>query len=108
MTREEILEKSRKAGKGVHDERELQLLQKAKVISQSASLLVCMLLSLACVILDGPMLISHTAWTIVSVMYAAENMFLTFKLKKSLYWVMTVIWVLEFLAYLRVLGNAFV
>ena len=108
MTREEILEKSRKAGKGVHDERELLIVQRGKAISQAVSLTVCMLLSLYCMVTDGPMLISNTAWTITSVMYATDNLFLAFKLKKPLYWVLGVIWVLAFFAYLRVLGNAFV
>ena len=44
MTKEEILEKSRKAGKGVHDERELLIVQKAKAISHAVSLTVCLLL----------------------------------------------------------------
>jgi hypothetical protein len=41
-------------------------------------------------------------------MYATDNLFLAIKLKKPLYWVLGVIWVLAFFAYLRVLGNAFV
>ena len=106
MTREEILEKSRKGNKGM-DERELQITQKAKALSQAVSLTVCMLLSLICMITDGPMLISNTAWTITAVMYASDNLFLAFKLKKPLYWMLGVIWVLAFFAYLRVLGNAF-
>ena len=107
MTREEILEKSRKSGKG-YDERELLIMQKAKAVSQAVSLTVCMLLSLICVYTDGPMLISQTAWTVASVMYATDNLFLAIKLKKPMYWVLGVIWVLAFFAYLRVLGNAFV
>ena len=107
MTREEILEKSRKAGKG-YDERELLIVQKAKAISQSVSLAFCLLLSLFCLITDGPMLISHTAWTIVCIMYATDNLFLAIKLKKPMYWVLAAIFVMAFFAYLRVLGNAFV
>ena len=107
MTKEEILEKSRKSGRG-YDERELLIVQKSKAISQAVSLTVCMLLSLYSMIMDGPMLISSTAWTITAVMYATDNLFLAFKLKKPLYWVLGVIWVLAFFAYLRVLGNAFV
>ena len=107
MTREEILEKSRKSGRG-YDERELLIVQKGKAISQAVSLTVCMLLSLICVYTDGPMLISQTAWTVASVMYATDNLFLAIKLKKPMYWVLGVIWVLAFFAYLRVLGNAFV
>ena len=108
MTKEEILEKSRKSGKGVHDERELLIIQKSKAITQSVSLTVCLLLSLVCMITDGPMLISNTAWTITAAMYATDNLFLALTLKKPLYWVLGVIWVLAFFAYLRVLGNAFV
>ena len=108
MTREEILEKSRKSGKGVHDERELLIIQKGKAISQAVSLTVCLLLSLVCMIVDGPMLISNTAWTITAAMYATDNLFLATKLKKPLYWVLGGIWVLAFFAYLRVLGNALV
>ena len=107
MTKEEILEKSRKSGRG-YDERELLIVQKSKAISQAVSLTVCMLLSLYSMIMDGPMLISSTAWTITAVMYATDNLFLAFNLKKPLYWVLGVIWVLAFFAYLRVLGNAFV
>lgn len=107
MTREEILEKSRRSGRG-YDERELQIMQKGKAISQAVSLTVCMLLSLYCMITDGPMLISNTAWTITAVMYATDNLYLGIRLKKPLYWVLGVIWILAFFAYLRVLGNAFV
>ena len=107
MTREEILEKSRKAGKG-YDERELLIMQKAKAVSQSVSLAFCLLLSLICVYTDGPMLISQTAWTVASVMYATDNLFLAIKLKKPMYWVLAAIFVMAFFAYLRVLGNAFV
>lgn len=108
MTREEILEKSRKSSKGTFDERELLIVQKAKAISQAVALTVCLLLSLICVLTDGSMLISNTAWTITAAMYATDNLFLAIKLKKPLYWVFAVIWVLAFFAYLRVLGNAFV
>ena len=107
MTRDEILEKSRRSGKG-YDERELLIVQKAKAISQSVSLAFCLLLSLICVYTDGPMLISHTAWTVASVMYATDNLFLAIKLKKPMYWVMSALYALAFFAYLRVLGNAFV
>ena len=107
MTRDEILEKSRKSGKG-YDERELLIMQKAKAVSQAVSLTVCLLLSLFCMITDGPMLISNTAWTIVAVMYAVDNLFLAFKLKKPMYWVTSALFALAFFAYLRVLGNAFV
>ena len=107
MTKDEILEKSRRSGKG-YDERELLIMQKAKAVSQAVSLTVCLLLSLFCLITDGPMLISHTAWTIVCVMYATDNIFLAIKLKKPVYWVMSALFALEFFAYLRVLGNAFV
>ena len=108
MTKDEILEKSRKAGKGVPDERELLIVQKSKAVSQAVSLTVCMLLSLFCMVTDGPMLISNTAWTITAAMYATDNLFLAIKLNKPLYCVLGVIWVLAFFAYLRVLGNAFV
>ena len=108
MTREEILEKSRKVGKGVHDERELLIVQKGKAISQAVSLTVCMLLSLYCMITDGPKLISDTAWTITAVMYATDHLYMGIKLKKPFYLVLGVCWVLAFFAYLRVLGNAFV
>ena len=107
MTREEILEKSRRSGKG-YDERELLIMQKAKAVSQAVSLTVCLLLSLFCLLTDGPMLISHTAWTIVCIMYATDNLFLAIKLKKPMYWVMSALFALAFFAYLRVLGNAFV
>lgn len=86
MTREEILEKSRSAGKGVHDERELLIVQKGKAISQAVSLTVCMLLSLFCMITDGPKLISDTAWTITAVMYATDHLYLGIKLKKPSIW----------------------
>lgn len=107
MTREEILEKSRRSGRG-YDERELLIVQKGKAISQAVSLTVCMLLSLYCMITDGPMLISNTAWTITAVMYATDNLYLGIRLKKPFYLILGVIWVLAFFAYLRVLGNAFV
>lgn len=107
MTREEILEKSRRSGRG-YDERELQIMQKGKAISQAVSLTVCMLLSLYCMITDGPMLISNTAWTITAVMYAADHLYLGIRLKKPFYLILGVCWVLAFFAYLRVLGNAFV
>ncbi len=104
MTRQEILEMSRKAHKG-HDERELMIMQKAKAISQAVSLTVCMLLSLFCMITDGPMLISNTAWTITSVMYATDYLILSFKLKKPFYGILGVLWLLVFFTYLRLLGN---
>ena len=108
MTRDEILEKSRRSGKGVYDEREMLIVQKSKAISQSVALTACALMTLICVILDGPMLISHTAWTITSITYTFDNLYLAFKLKKPLYWILGAIWVLAFFAFLRVLGNAFV
>ena len=108
MTREEILKKSRESGKGVYDEWQMHIVQKGKVISQSVTLAVCMLLPLICMVTDGPMLISHTAWTIASVMYATDNLFLAFRLKKPLYWVVSVIWILAFFVFARELGNAFV
>ena len=107
MTREEILEKSRRSGKG-YDERELLIMQKAKAVSQSVSLAFCLLLSLICVYTDGPMLISQTAWTVASVMYATDNLFLAIKLKRPMYWLLAAIFVMAFFGYLRVLGNAFV
>ena len=72
------------------------------------SLMVCMLLSLVCMLTDGPMLISNTAWAITAVMYAADYLFLAVKLRKPFYWIPGVIWVVVFFAYLRILGNAFV
>ena len=108
MTKEEILEKSRKSGKGVHDERELLIIQKSKAISLSVSLTVCLLLSLVCMITDGPMLISNTAWTITAVMYATDHLYLGIRLKKPFNLILGVIWVLAFFAFLRVLGNSYV
>ena len=107
MTKDEILEKSRRENNGT-DERELQIMQKAKAISQTFSLSVCAFLMLICIMTDGPMLIANAAWTIVSIMYATENLFLAIKLKKPIYWVFAVFWVLASFAFLRVLGNAFV
>ena len=107
MTKDEILARSRRENNGT-DERELQIMQKAKAISQTISLSVCAFLTLICVMADGPMLIANAAWTIVSIMYATENLILAIKLKKPIYWVFAVIWVLASFSYLLVLGNAFV
>ena len=108
MTKEEILEKSRKAGQGFSDERELQIQQKAKAMAQTISLVFCMLLSATCVILDGPEIISSTAWAISCLMYAVDHAVQAVYLKKAYFWVFTILWLIAFFAFLRVLGNAFV
>ena len=89
MTREEILEKSRKENT-VADEREQYILNKANNLGGLISIIVALFLMMINTIADGPEAVNVAIWSIYWVRFAITYGYQAFLLKKKSYWFFTV------------------
>ena len=89
MTRDEILEKSRKENT-VADEREQYILNKANNLGSFISIIVALFLMMINTIADGPEAVNVAIWSIYWVRFAIIYGYQAFLLKKKSYWFHTV------------------
>ena len=85
MTREEVLEKSRKENT-VADEREVYVLTNANSIGGFVSIIVAMLLMTINEIADGPPVVNAAIWAIYWSRMAISYCYQAFHMKKKSYW----------------------
>lgn len=85
MTREEILEKSRKESNG-RDEREQQVRLKAGSIARAVGVLVNLLMVEITIIFDGSREIIYASWAVYWGMMAADYLVQAISLKKGERW----------------------
>lgn len=106
MTKEEILEKSRKENKGF-DEREQQTKIMAGNISQSFGVILCLLTSMINRYFDGPRIVTIAVLMIYVGMGASQYIVSAIRLKKVSDWVMalclTAVFVLSILKFWELL-----
>ena len=99
MNREEILNKSRKEGKGKTDERDQAITQKSQAISQAIGLLGCLTIAMF-----AEEQFSTCAWMLYCLMLASETIAAAILYKKSVWrWIFAAVslaafifWVLTF------------
>ena len=89
MTKEEILEMSRKENT-VADEREQYILNKANNLGGFISIIVALFLMMINTIADGPEAVNVAIWSIYWVRFAITYGYQAFLLKKKSYWFFTV------------------
>ena len=89
MTKDEILEKSRKENT-VADEREQYILNKANNLGGFISIIVALFLMMINTIADGPEAVNVAIWSIYWVRFAIIYGYQAFLLKKKSYWFFTV------------------
>lgn len=89
MTREEILEKSRKENKS-SDEREQQISNRARAISGAIGLTLCMLLNLINSYNHGPAAVGSAMWTVACGIYAPGYYISAAALKRKSDWILAV------------------
>ena len=85
MTREEILEKSRKENT-VADEREQYILNKANNLGGFVSIIVALCMMMINTIADGPEVVNVAIWSIYWVRFSVVYGYQAFLLKKKTYW----------------------
>lgn len=106
MTREEILEKSRRQNKGM-DEREQQVRIWAGKVSQSFGVILCLLVSTANMLFDGPRMVTIAVLMVYTGMGVSQYIASAFRLKKPLDCVMALflssVFVLAAVKYLELL-----
>lgn len=104
MTKEEILEKSRKENKNT-DEREQQVSSRAKAISGAIGLTICMILNLINAYNNGPAAVNSAMWTVACGIYAPGYFISARALKRKSDWVLavgfTVLGILHLIQYLK-------
>ena len=83
MTKEEILEKSRKENRN-SDEREKQIQTKAGTVSRNAALMVCALLMRLNTRFDGSWSFHFALFALATGMGAARSWFIWFRLRKKI------------------------
>ena len=90
MTKEEILEKSRRENKDF-DEREYQVLIQAGNMARGIGLVLCCLVVFLNIRFDGPRSVRCAAWAINFGMMAVQYWVSAIRLKKTGDWVMAVL-----------------
>ncbi len=90
MTREEILEKSRKSAEGFPDERELEISTKASSIGGTVSIVVAMILMIINDLADGPEVVRHAIWAVYWSNQTFHYGYQAIQLQKRSYWFATV------------------
>ena len=91
MTKEEILEKSRKSGDGFPDEREQEITVKAGNLSGNASIVLAGLIMMVNAIADGPDVLNIAILAVVCCSNSILFGYQAFFLKKRAYWFLTVL-----------------
>lgn len=90
MTKEEILEKSRKENKAM-DERDKDVIIKAGNLSGAVSILLACLLMIFNELTNGPKLVTDAMWSVVFTGNAVQFGYQAYHLKKRTYWFLTVL-----------------
>lgn len=97
MTKDEILEKSRKENKGYMDEREEHINQAGAAFAFCFGLLLCCLIFLIVGLCQGPDIIMNTAGTIFLGMLSAHFLYFAIRTRNLLYWFLSFCGVISFI-----------